>query len=239
MMRVIDREQAKRIAGFGSTTRANARLLGLTRAGLLRRFFLGTTASGKKAIYALSSKGAALVGVPKRGPRRRTDEALTTDFFTLHQLAINEIYCGVKYQEKPRNIEFARWISFHEPLRHNLRLIPDGYFEMKTSQRTVAAFLEIDRGSETLAVWKQKVHNYIQLALSTDFEKQFHQTRFRVLVLANSEGRLRSIRKLVATITDKIFWFATFESVREKGLFTIRWLRPRTDEPQILIDETP
>ena len=33
VMRVIDREQAKVVAGFGSTTRANARLLKLTRAG--------------------------------------------------------------------------------------------------------------------------------------------------------------------------------------------------------------
>jgi hypothetical protein len=39
VMGVIDREQAKIVAGFGSTTRANARLLALTRAGLLRRFF--------------------------------------------------------------------------------------------------------------------------------------------------------------------------------------------------------
>ena len=39
--KVIDREQAKRIAGFKSTTRANDRLLKLTRAGLLRRFFIG------------------------------------------------------------------------------------------------------------------------------------------------------------------------------------------------------
>ena len=38
LMRVIDREQAKTIAGFGSTTRVNARLLALVRAGLLRRF---------------------------------------------------------------------------------------------------------------------------------------------------------------------------------------------------------
>src|ERR1700747_1288720 len=41
VMRVIDRDQAKRVAGFGSTTQVNARLLRLTRAGLRRRFFLG------------------------------------------------------------------------------------------------------------------------------------------------------------------------------------------------------
>ena len=33
VMRVIDREQAKCVAGFGSTTRANNRLLALTRPG--------------------------------------------------------------------------------------------------------------------------------------------------------------------------------------------------------------
>src|SRR6266487_1550579 len=47
VMRVVDREQAKIVAGFGSTTRANTRLLALTRAGLLRRFFL----SSRKSLY--------------------------------------------------------------------------------------------------------------------------------------------------------------------------------------------
>ena len=67
---VVDREQFKVIAGFTSTTRANTRLLQLFRAGLLRRFFLGS-GGGRKALYALSPKGAQLAGVPYRGPRRR------------------------------------------------------------------------------------------------------------------------------------------------------------------------
>jgi hypothetical protein len=76
VMRVVDREQAAIVAGFASTTRVNARLLALTRSGLLRRFFLGTTAGGTKALYALSAKGAQLVGVPLRGPQRRKDESI-------------------------------------------------------------------------------------------------------------------------------------------------------------------
>src|ERR1017187_10206916 len=96
VMRVIDREQAKIVAGFGSTTRANARLLALTRAGLLRRFFLGTRGGCQRTLYALSLKGAQLVGVPLRAPRRRMDEALVADFVVLHQLLVNEIYCAVK-----------------------------------------------------------------------------------------------------------------------------------------------
>src|ERR1035438_539405 len=53
ILRVVDREQAKIVAGFTSTTRANTRLLTLTRAGLLKRFFLGTTGPGQKALYEI------------------------------------------------------------------------------------------------------------------------------------------------------------------------------------------
>src|ERR1039457_4355339 len=80
VMRVADREQLKIAAGFGSTTRINTRLLALVRAGLLRRFFLGS-GGGRKALYALSMKGAYLVGVPYRGPRRRQDEVLVADYY--------------------------------------------------------------------------------------------------------------------------------------------------------------
>lgn len=62
IMQVIDREQAEVVAGFRSIPRANARLLALTRAGLLRRFFLATVNGGKKAVYALGKAGRDLGG---------------------------------------------------------------------------------------------------------------------------------------------------------------------------------
>src|SRR5260370_10139804 len=98
VMRVIDRDQAKRVASFGSTTQVNARLLRLTRAGLLRRFFLGTKGGGQKAIYAFSQAAAKLVDVPFRGPRRRNDEVIVADFFVTNQFASNEVFCDLKSQ---------------------------------------------------------------------------------------------------------------------------------------------
>jgi hypothetical protein len=239
VMRVIDREQAKIVAGFGSTTRANVRLLLLTRAGLLRRFFLGTSGGGKKALYALSAKGAQIVGVPLRGPRRRKDESLATDVFVQHQLIVNQIYCALKYGALPvEEVTFRRWIAFHQPLASGLRLIPDGYVELSNSAGIVAMFLEVDLGNESLTVWKEKIRNYLQFALSGECERQFGQSRFRVLVLANSERRLLSIRKAVSSATDKIFWFASLESIIRDGLFASVWLRPKGDERQPLIQET-
>ena len=70
VMRIIDREMTKVVAGFGSTTRANARLLQLTRAGLLRRFFVGSIAHGRKAVYTLSPKGSELVNAKLGGIHR-------------------------------------------------------------------------------------------------------------------------------------------------------------------------
>ncbi len=240
VMRVIDREQAKIVAGFGSTTRANVRLLSLTREGLLRRFFLGTTGGGKKALYALSAKGGQLVDLPARGPRRRKDESLATDFFVQHQLIVNQIYCALKYRAVPvAGVTVRRWIAFHQPLTSGLRLIPDGYVELVTPAGIVAMFLEVDLGNESLTVWKEKVRNYLQFAFSGECERQFGQSRFRVLVLVNSERRLLSIRKAVAASTDKIFWFASLESIARDGFFAPVWLRPKGEERSPLIQETP
>jgi hypothetical protein len=240
VMRVIDREQAKIVAGFGSTTRVNTRLLALTRAGLLRRFFLGTTAGGAKALYALSPKGAEFVGAPVRGPQRRNDAALIGDFFVEHQLAVNGIYCALKSQSiSIPGTTLERWLGFSQPLTPGIRLIPDGYIEITTPGGISAAFLEMDLGTESLKVWREKVRNYLLYALSGAFEKEFHQDRFRVLVVAHSERRLRSIRAAVASMTEKVFWFASLESIWERGLFAPVWLRPQGDERLPLIKEIP
>jgi hypothetical protein len=230
VMRVIDREQGKTVAGFGSTTRVNARLLKLTRAGLLKRFFLGTNAGGKKALYALSPKGAQFLGVVNRSPQRRNNEALIADFFVEHQLAINEIYCALKFGAMPPGLSFRRWQEFSQTITKNLRLIPDGYVEIETPSEISAAFLELDLGSESLKVWKEKARNYLQLAMSGECEQQFGQSRFRVLVIAHSERRMHSIRGAVNTTTQKLFWFGSLESINRDGLFAPLWLRAAGDE---------
>ncbi|MCI0721094.1 MAG: replication-relaxation family protein [Acidobacteria bacterium] len=236
VMRVIDREQAKCVAGFRSTTRANWRLLVLTNAGLLRRFFLGTSGGGKKALYALSPQGANLVNAPFRGPRRRQDEILVADFFVAHQLQINQVFCQVKYRPIPiPESRFVRWVSFHEPLTSGSSPIPDGYFEVSQGARMLAAFLEVDLGHESLRIWRNKVEGYLRYAISGEFQAQSKQTQFHVLVIADSEGRLQSIRRLIASITEKVFWLSTFEFIKRQGFWSPIWLRPKGDQRQALL----
>lgn len=236
VMRVIDREQAKIVAGFGSTTRVNSRLLALTRAGLLRRFFQGTAAGGKKSLYASTAHAAKLVDVPHRDIRRRQDEILIADFFVAHQLAINDIYCALKYQPIPvPEAKFVRWVSFYEPLEPRSSLVPDGYLEVASSNKTFSAFLEIDLGHEGRNVWKAKIARYLAYAVSGTFVSHFHQQQFRVLVITNSERQLQLIRSVAADLTEKVFWFSTFESINRDGFWSPIWFRPKGNKKQSLL----
>jgi len=224
LLRVADREQIKMLAGFTSTTRINLRLLKLTRAGFLRRFFVGTAV--RKAIYALSAKAAELIGVSLRGPRRKQDETLVADYFIEHQLAINNLYCSFKAHPIPiAEVTFRDWQSFHQAIVPGLRLIPDGYAEFNTPEGVLSTFLEVDLGHESLKIWKEKVTNYLRLATSGEFEKRFKNSRFRVCVIARSERRTRSIRQAVRGLTTKLFWFTSLDHVEANGFFGPIWLR--------------
>lgn len=150
-------------------------------------------------MYTHSERGAQLAEVPFRAPRRRADETLVADFFIEHQLTINEIYCAMKFGAIPvAGISFRRWRTFHEPITKNCKLIPDGYVELTTPKEVLAAFLEVDLGHERGNVWEVKAKSYTQLAMSGDFERYFGVHRSRVLVIANSDRRLRSLQKMIA-----------------------------------------
>jgi len=235
LLSVIDHEQTMVVAGFGSVSRANKRLRKLTEAGLLRRFFLGS-GGGRKALYSLSVKGAQVVGVPAHGIRRPQGALLAADFYVEHQLAVNSIYCVVKYGLAPLpGVSFHRWLTFHETIAPELKLKPDGYIEFLTPSGFTSLFLEVDLGTEGLAVWKEKTRKYLELALSGTFRRSFSHDRFRTLVVANSERRLKSLRRTIGAVTEQIFRFATLESAREQ-FFGAVWRRPNGGQFESLFE---
>lgn len=236
IMRVVDRDAARHVAPFGSVSRANARLLALLRAGLLRRFFVGTACGGRKALYLLSSSGARLVSAKSTGPRRGRDELVVADTFLAHQSAVNDLYCQFKYGAgAAHGIAFRRWCTFSSPLAPAAPVIPDGYVECERQEKPFAAFLEADLGHERLAVWQAKVRHYLRYAVSGHFAERFGAAQFLVLAVANSPGRMESLRGATAKLTDKIFRFATFEAIRRESVWAPIWRKPQGDEPVPLI----
>ena len=176
-MRVMDREQAMWAGGFGSKTRANARLLALTNAGLLRRLYLGTGGSGQKALYSLSRKGANLVQVPYRGLRRRRDETLVADFGVIHQLRINGLYCLLKYRPIPvADARFLRWESFHQPIDSGKALIPDGYVEIAKGARSLRHFWKSILGMRAALSGERKSRTTKTMRPPVNFRRRFAHT---------------------------------------------------------------
>jgi len=235
VMRVIDRAQARIVGGFGSDSRTNRRLAKLTQAGLLRRFYLGRNGVGAQALHSLTRLGARTVDVDYRSPRRIRDEVLLGDFFVHHQLAINAVHLQFKYRPLPDGVTFKRWLAFRQPLSQAIALIPDGYVELFTCKELKGWFLEVDLGNERLRIWNKKAEQYLRLAITKDFNRLFHLERFRVLVMANSERRMLSLRTAVAEVTSKLFWFATTHEVERDGIFGARWLRPTGEDREVLL----
>lgn len=229
-MGIIDRELAKVVAGFGSTTRANTRLLKLKRAGLLNRFFIGSIGAGRKAIYTLSAKGGAFINTEYRRISRSHGKTLVGDLYVAHQMQINELYVTLKHKPLPTGFRFRAWRVFHEPLTEGSRIVPDGYVELDTPQGLRGAFFEVDLGNQAMRVWEQKTRGYLQFALSGDFSRTFRVSQFRVLVITTSPRRLSNIRTTVARQTDKIFWLSDLESINRDGFWSPLWLRPQGDQ---------
>ena len=235
-MRIIDREMTKVVAGFDSTRRANARLLQLTRAGLLRRFFIGSIAHGRKAIYTLSPKGAELVNAKLEGIHRPAGRLVVGDAFVAHQTGINSVYLAFKFcATSPVEVRLRGWATFRQSISESIKLTPDAYFELETHGAVRPTFLEVDLGTEALKVWEQKTSYYLRLAVSGEFTKRFRQPQFRVLIAADSEKRLTNIRSVIAKSTDKIFWFTTLETINRDGIWSPIWLRPTGDQRQPLL----
>jgi hypothetical protein len=230
----LDREMAQAVCGFPSVNRANDRLLRLHRAGLLRRHFVGTEAGGRKALYSLSAKSAAIVLPASRWRFQRPENTLLVgDSFVEHQSAINWIWIAAKYRALP-NAEFQHWMNFPKPISESTALVPDGYFELKTAGGIQSIFLEADLGTETSKVWERKTALYIKLATSGEFTRILQQPRFKVAVVATSELRLRNLRRIVGKHISKIFFFNTLDTIRRDGLLAPSWLRPEGDARQSL-----
>lgn len=224
--RVIDREQAKLIGGFRSTTRANTRLLALSRAGLLKRAFIGTAAGGRKALYSVTPYGCAVLGEPVRGLNRPADAILVGDLFIEHQLALNAVLLAFRHQTAPDALRFIAFRIFSAPLSPEARVVPDGYVEVEVSGTMRSMFIEVDRGTESSVIWNRKIDGYLKFAVSGEFLAKFHQSQFRVLVVCMTQRRLESLIKTVQKRTDKIFWFTTLRAIHNDGLWNAIWIRP-------------
>jgi len=233
-LRILSREDAQALAGFRSVTRANARLLQLTTAGLLTRRPYGTRLGGQRYLYALTRAGARAADLPFRPPLWSAHATLAWSPTLEHQLLITRVYRDLHawVHEAADARQLVVWRTFERPVSPAVTLIPDAYIRLTASGADRSVFLEADRGTETRVVWARKVRAYLQLAQSGEFTRRFQQPQFRVAVVVPSARRLHSIRQVIAQQTAKLFWLTAVETRYVVPLFASPWWRPTGDDRQ-------
>ena len=218
----VTREQLMRLRFFSSKTRANERLRKLTVAGYLTARRQPLSVGGPRLVYLpgrLMTEG--------RDTRARLTKA--SDLFLSHQLGLGDIRLAFE-----QHTALSSWVPEKDLADLSLGLIPDAYVEYAVASLTYCAFVEYDRGTETLGRFGRKVQRYSDLAYSGRFERAFRRRFFRVLVVTDSDGRLRTLSQAIARTTDRIFWLVSKTALLGHGPLASIWRRPRGHHPESL-----
>jgi hypothetical protein len=219
---VMSREQFVRLGLFASKTRANERLRRLVEAGHLTTRRQPLAVGGPRHVY-LPGRHCVDSG------RTRKRFAGTSDLFLLHQLGLVDIRLAFEGQTS-----LTRWLSDTDLRPLNLGLVPDGFIEYDVDTLTYCAFIEYDRGTETLGHIERKVASYIDLARFGRFEQTFNRRFFRVCVIVDSTGRLATLSQAVRRITDRIVRLTTLSQLTANGPLGAIWRKPGGDVSESL-----
>lgn len=210
----VTREQLMRLGVFASKTRANERLRRLAAAGYLAKRSQPMVLGGPRQVY--------LPGRQSESARvSRPHLVAASDLFLSHQLGLVDLRIAFL-----QATAVTRWLSDKDLSGMSLGLVPDAYVEYVMADLTYCAFVEYDRGTETLRRFQTKVHAYLDLASTGRFERTLRRRFFRVLVVTDTEGRLATLSHAVRTLTDQVFWLATKPAVTTSGPLAAIWRRP-------------
>ena len=156
----------------------------------------------------------------------KRDSLITSSQFLDHQSVINAVFILARFSPLPPGTVSKTWRKLDEPISGSVPLVPDAYLELLQGPSTHSFFLEVDLGTESSAIWKGKVEQYLKFAKGNEFERLFGHELFRVLVVFRSARRLDVIRRRVAARTPKLFLFATLDELTKQGLCGPVWLHP-------------
>jgi hypothetical protein len=211
---VMSRDQLMRLKFFSSKTRANDRLKRLVDEGYLASRRQPLPAGGPRCVYL-----AGRLLTDERVARKRFADV--SALFIDHQLGLVDIRLAFE-----QHTHLLRWLPEKDLAGLSLGLVPDAYLEFEVSALTYCAFVEYDRGTESLGRVERKVRAYLDLAHSGRFERLFTRRFFRVLLVTDSPGRLTSLSQAVARLTNRILRLVTREDLSHCGPLMPIWRRP-------------
>ena len=223
-----------------SSRAAQHRLHRLTEAGLLRviKQRVQRGEGDLPYIYALDRSGAILVsqqmGIDYASIDWKPKTLEENYIFLQHLLETHNLRIAITLSAQKLGIELSSWL-YENVLRSKewvdhvllkdskgtetrVSVIPDSFCILETSRGLGYFPIEIDRGTVTLARWRQKVQAYIQYHKSGEYQDRYQARTFRLLVLTTSMPRLMNLKEQCEQVApkDDRFWFTTFDKVVSK-----------------------
>jgi hypothetical protein len=144
-----------------------------------------------------------------------------SELFVAHQLGLVDIQLAFE-----AHVRLTRTLSEHDLHPMNLGVVPDAYVEYAHQEAEFSAFVEYDRGTETLGTIERKARGYLDLALSGRFSRQFQRRFFRTLLVTDTVGRLSTLSSAVARVTDRVMRLTTLGELVALGPQSAIWRRP-------------
>ena len=177
-LRVATTEQLRRICFSDLTPRSAARQAPALLASLaarqvvvkLERQVGGVRAGSRAAVWSLDTAGQRLASScgPAGGFHRRRPWTPSLSFLA-HRLAVSEVYAGLSEREQARAVEildfdteplsWRRYVSAHGGTAY---LKPDAFARLGVGEIERAAFIEIDRATESRSTLTVKLRSYRQ-----------------------------------------------------------------------------
>jgi hypothetical protein len=251
--KVMRQDQLERLFGRSRSVMQRI-LLRLYQHKFLDRRFLPVYAGSSPTMYILDKRGAEVLRT-HFGMDDLTwyssNKDLKTEFLE-HTSAINDFRIAVTVAAQAAGFELCKWITESE-LKANydrvsirtqsnkmraVSLIPDSYFVLKTPLGFACFFVEIDRGTETLGIFKSKVLAYMAYHQSGAYERRYQSKSMRVLTLATGAKRLANLKAATEAVGGKHrFWFAPLDEITPESVFgQLLWYVAGEGQQRSLID---
>jgi len=223
-------QQIKEIVPFGSVQTANYRLQKLWQHGYVERNYWPLSLGSSPAVYRLSHRGgAALASAIGGDVARYTRSSATRDqVFLEHALAVSQVLIAFELAARRAGHRLAWQIPadaldrLPDPLEEekSIPILPDAILLYEVGNLKVRAFLEVDRGTESLRRVASKVRGCLAYLASGNYQRQYGRRTLRLLIVAPSGRRLASLESAVTATVQRTSAHLSGEAVDDLKIWS-------------------
>lgn len=251
--RVLSQEQLERLLGRSRQT-VQRLLRRLYDHRYLERVFLPITQFGSSpALYILDRRGVELLQRLGVADFTGQPSRQLSPLYLEHTLAMNDFRIAVTLACERHGWQVAHWLTENEIKADYDRvrvpgkgrpvaLVPDSYFSLHIPDRgTTHFFLELDRGTMTVARFREKVETYVTYYKSGAYTRRYEARGFRVLTVVDGVGvgRVENLVKAAGNVpaVGRRFWFAHLAQVAAADPLTEAvWRLPGQQAAEALVE---